>query len=359
MISYTASPFLEGKRIRNLGSLMREKDDRLQKEALEKQQAEQKAAVERIKKEEIERRKRIESEEKRKEKTKRDRVKKTIMIFAILIIAGIFITIQIISSLDKKNQYEYANQLIVEKKYNDAISVFTELQNYKDSEDKILEVYYLQGKECVEKNDLITARSFFEKADGYGDSETYIYESYYREGISYVENENYEKAIESFGKCENYRDSKSYLSYCALKLVPFDKKSDISTISFYLQNITVESLKQELMTDYPYKILSIINGCWESGGIGSKTVLIINGAKVTERIFKSSRLEKTMSYQLVYEDKKFCYGNIPEDYWCIMTTENKKINFYHFSYWSIDYHSMKDEREFTPVGSWQSDDLCK
>jgi len=87
-------------------------------------------------------------------------------VVAILIIVLLFIAGNTTSA-----KYYYANICMVTKAYPSAIKMYTELHNYKDSELRITEGYYLMGKQLSNGNDLDEAIHAFGKAGNYKDSE--------------------------------------------------------------------------------------------------------------------------------------------------------------------------------------------
>ena len=71
----------------------------------------------------------------------------------------------------KKNQkYDSANKLFEEKKYDEAITAFTDLGDYKDSSNKIIEIKYLQANKLVDEKRYGEAIIAFTELGDYKDS---------------------------------------------------------------------------------------------------------------------------------------------------------------------------------------------
>lgn len=66
--------------------------------------------------------------------------------------------------------YEAAEKLLAEGNYDEAISGFTELGDYKDCKERISEVYYTKGKALAEENNYYEAMAAFEAAGNYADA---------------------------------------------------------------------------------------------------------------------------------------------------------------------------------------------
>ena len=87
-------------------------------------------------------------------------------VVAILIIVMLFIAGNTTSA-----KYYYANICMATKAYPSAIKMYTKLQNYKDSEMRVTEGYYLMGKQLSNSEDLAEAINSFKKAGNYKNSE--------------------------------------------------------------------------------------------------------------------------------------------------------------------------------------------
>ncbi len=195
----------------DLGSLAREKEERLRKEAWEKQLAEQKAAAEKAQKEAEEnaRRERIERERIEAERISKAKRKKVMIIVAFILfaIAAFFIIRMLIYS----QKYNKAEALLQEKRFEEAASIFTELGTFRDSNLKTAEVYYQHGQELLQENQFNEARIVFNKSVDNDDVQGWIKQSYYEEGKYYLSLQEYDNAISALKKANGYEDVQELL----------------------------------------------------------------------------------------------------------------------------------------------------
>ena len=61
----------------------------------------------------------------------------------------------VIAPLTIEIKYKKANSLIENGQYDEAIIAFTELENYKDSVNKIIEGKYLQANKLVDEKNIV------------------------------------------------------------------------------------------------------------------------------------------------------------------------------------------------------------
>ncbi len=167
-----------------------------------------------------------------------------IAILAILVI----VIISIIAFFHPTLRYTYANILLNREKFDEAISVFTELENYKDSSSKIKEANYLKAKnkigskeyeeainllhnvtdysdssdllneasysfalQCLDKGEYSKAKELFTELGDYKDSREFITQSSYLEGLIYYDRGNFSSALTSLEGIAEYKDSSEYL----------------------------------------------------------------------------------------------------------------------------------------------------
>ena len=143
--------------------------------------------------------------------------------------------------------YNKGKRLIASGKYDEAVEIFMELDDYKDSKDMITQVYaeqinslcqenkfqeaydlindkipedkmdlvqdsfnkssYELGKESLNNGDEIKAIDYLEDVNGYEDSEDLIIQANYNYGFELFEEDNFENAISYFQKCGDYKDA--------------------------------------------------------------------------------------------------------------------------------------------------------
>ena len=94
---------------------------------------------------------------------------KKAIILVIILLAVLIIVIKIsIPAI----QYNNAKSNLENGNYDDAISTFTDLGDYKDSETLLLEAYYQAGMQAVDDSDFKLAKEYFTKCDGYSNADT-------------------------------------------------------------------------------------------------------------------------------------------------------------------------------------------
>ena len=94
---------------------------------------------------------------------------KKAIILVIILLAVLIIVIKIsIPAI----QYNNAKSNLENGNYDDAISTFTDLGDYKDIETLLLEAYYQAGMQAVDDSDFKLAKEYFTKCDGYSNADT-------------------------------------------------------------------------------------------------------------------------------------------------------------------------------------------
>lgn len=176
-----------------------------QRVAKEQEQAEKEAAEAKIKEAEVR--------------------KKTGKIAAVIVpaLAIIIVASVIISGMVKRaNAYKDALSLMNNQQYEEAITVFTALGDYKDSAEQIrvIESTILEEKRAKAYVDAIAlledgnygeAHAAFEALGDYKDSQERLKESLYHQGLEYLEQGNHMDAYDSFCAAGDYGDAKKQL----------------------------------------------------------------------------------------------------------------------------------------------------
>ena len=144
----------------------------------------------------------VEIQKFKEEEEKRDRraIRCTIITLVALVIFVAFLLFKFYV-IDPSSKYNDAVDLMNEGKYVEAVSAFTELGGYKDSEDKILECKYNSAITLMNDGKYEEAVSIFTELDGFKDS---------KEKIEDCKEEAYNKAVELMNKGE-HRKAISYL----------------------------------------------------------------------------------------------------------------------------------------------------
>ena len=177
-------------------------------------------------KEAAEEKKRIEEEEKLRaelhrqqmeqqikwETAQKERHKKIILICTgSLIITAAAFCLLFVNVIRPMSIYNNAMKCYENGDYNEAIALFTKVDDYKDSYNMIYASYYAKGMARYENRDYDGAVSAFNLAGGYSDSEEMIKASYYAKGMELYEIECYSMAISNFISANGYNDSESMI----------------------------------------------------------------------------------------------------------------------------------------------------
>ena len=114
----------------------------------------------------------------------------------------------------KAPSYDEAQSLMADGMYEEAISVFKKLGNYRDSEDLIelcrnlvLESEYNEAVTQMADGHYLFAQSKFQELSGYKDSDTLVIECSYQYALSLVADGIYNRAITEFEALGDYKDA--------------------------------------------------------------------------------------------------------------------------------------------------------
>lgn len=113
---------------------------------------------------------------------------------------------------DQINNCKYGKAMSYAKagKYDEAISIFDKIKGYKDSADQIKDCKYNIAISYVNSGKYYEAISIFDQIKDYKDSTEQIYDK----AMSYAKAGNYDEAISSFSKINSYKDSSDQIKNC-------------------------------------------------------------------------------------------------------------------------------------------------
>lgn len=110
-----------------------------------------------------------------------------------------------------------ADILFDEGRYNDALTSYNKSRNQKGKEERIKECKYYLGVEQYNLNNFLEALNYFEDCDDFADSETYLLscqESVFNEAVDSVCKEQYYYARELLKKITNYDNFEYHYKLC-------------------------------------------------------------------------------------------------------------------------------------------------
>ncbi len=130
-------------------------------------------------------------------------------ILAVVIAVAIFVIIKFVVP-----EVRYSNALNLYKngKYTESIKAFKKLDDYKDSEDKVLEVTYAHAENLFENKKFEDSIYVFEELGDYKDSKERIIEVNYGFAEFLFEEGEYTRSLGIFTDYSDYKDSKKYLT---------------------------------------------------------------------------------------------------------------------------------------------------
>ena len=190
----------------DINQLIAERDSRLRIEA------EAEAARLKKKAEEEAARQKREAEEKAAAEAKAAENRRKAQNITIVVFASLTVIIGVILLLTKviipNNNYNKAQALLAEGKYEEAAATFDKIGDYKDSADMIEECQYRAAVELLDSGKYEQAISAFINLGNYKNSSDMVFESYYRKAIDLMNVEDYGEAIPILEKISKYKDSK-------------------------------------------------------------------------------------------------------------------------------------------------------
>lgn len=133
-------------------------------------------------------------------------------LFAIIIGVAIFFTYNYY--FIPLGQYNTAEKLVEQKKYDEAIKEYEKLGDFKDSADKITETHYKKGENLFNEKKYQEALTELEKAKTYKKTEELLRETKYTWAQS---TDDMERAIQFYTELGDYKESKSKLEEAKAK----------------------------------------------------------------------------------------------------------------------------------------------
>lgn len=125
---------------------------------------------------------------------------------AVIIIVSLVLGLIVFPSIN----YNAGVAAMNNNEYNLAIQKFTAAGNFKDSNDKLHEVIYMQGDYYLQNDKNSEALKNFQQIENYKDAKDKIKEVKYRNALKLMQDENtYTKAADEFSALGEYKDSKA------------------------------------------------------------------------------------------------------------------------------------------------------
>lgn len=127
---------------------------------------------------------------------------------AAIAITVLFITV-VVPFVRYNDKYEEALEFLASEQYDQAKSIFEQLDNYKKSEELAKESAYRKGVDLLGKEQFDAAHDVFALLAEYKDSGELSLESIYRKGNALIAAGEYDEAHTAFQSLNDYKDSES------------------------------------------------------------------------------------------------------------------------------------------------------
>lgn len=198
---------------------------------------------------ERERRAEIARREAEKRAKRNKRIKISLIVTAAICIAAAVLWFTVLSPMI---QYNQAQTLLDNGSYDEAIVLFADLEDYKDSRDKVLETKYAKAEKLFANKGYDAALAVFEELADYSDSAERIKEVTYSKAGALVETEAYQQAIDIYQMLGDYKDSSTlYLSTALDYATWFVDKKDFTNAGSWLSLLSSHDAYDE-QTDALY-----------------------------------------------------------------------------------------------------------
>lgn len=184
----------------------------------------------------------FQTERQRKREAKKKKLKKIIIVLmAVIIVIGVsgFVLAKIV--IMPNCEYNRANKLMRKGKYEEAITIYNDLDGYKDSDDKLIEAKYNLGIVLKNEGKYQEAITIFELLGDYNDSKEKIDETKYFYGILLKNDKKYVEAISIFELLDGYKDSEE-------KIIEVKYEAAVEDVKLGKYDSAMEFF--ELMGDY-------------------------------------------------------------------------------------------------------------
>jgi len=211
---------------------------------------------------ETERRRQIETERQRQiSKAKREQQIQTakiiISIFVVVVTIIILLLILVNLVIIPNSKYNKAQDMLNSKQYDEAITIFAELGEYRDSADQLDLAKYNKAQGMLTNKQYDNAIVLFSELGEYRDSADQIDSAKYSKAQEMLANKQYDNAIALFTELGNYRDSADQnLEKYKIPMIKSAKVGDIVYWGKYEQDNNTANGKE----DIAWRVLLIENG---------------------------------------------------------------------------------------------------
>lgn len=193
-------------------------------------------------------------------------------------------------------KYSQASNSLSTKEYDNAISLFENLGEYKNAKELLNEANYQKANDLLANNLYVESIEIFTALQEYKDSENYLMEANYLLATQYVKEENFSKAVWLFENLGDYKDSKELLEQSKYPIALAYYKNG----GFYLAYQVfkeIPSYKDSSVYIGKLKTLIGIQGTWEESEYGFEQ-FVFDGWKYYWVLFPNSSDTSVYEYEL-------------------------------------------------------------
>ena len=144
-------------------------------------------------------------------KRKQEEKRKKIIIASLILLAITGSVLYYLFIYTPANKYKNANELLENRNYKEAIQIFKELDDYKDSKELLLDSYYKQGISYLDNKNYGDALRSFENIAGYKDTDNLIKEVKYQNAIEMLDKELVNDSYKLLSEIPEYKDAQGYI----------------------------------------------------------------------------------------------------------------------------------------------------
>ncbi len=212
-------------------------------------------------------------------------------------------------------KYSQASNFLADKNYEDAISIFESLGDYKDSAAMLSESKYQKAVKLLSEENPAEAIQLFTLLGNYKDSDSLLLEAKYRLAVFYLnDTKDYKEAIQLFTLLNNYKDSAKLLLEAKYRLAVFylnDTKDYEKAVSIFtsLGNYK-DSIELLIESTYQNALKKYVAGDFAS----AHTILYIIPFYKDSGIYLN-KLESLIAVQGTWEEVSFIPNKIIFDGW--------------------------------------------
>lgn len=228
-------------------------------------------------------------------------------------------------------KYNHGLKLLDGKDYYEAIKIFEDLGDYKDSNELEKQSKYLLGKAYFERHDYVKAISFFEQIKEYGDSPNFLIEAIYLEAIKQYSDGSFGEAKKLFNQVGNYKSAISYLDNIDImeKYMGTWEVEGLANIYYIFNGWSIEQIIDSMISGRSvFKFKAVLNGeklestSKETYFINENGFLIVEGKSEKYRKISSSTQTPSVNPALLPPKIGMTAQEVRESSW----GEPKKIN---------------------------------